>query len=230
MPETDTITYQVGLSSAEYTVAIDDDSIWINAKDIAEIIGKNLSEVESLLNHKSTKSLFDPAHFRKYDKGEGVQEVLISLDVVLHLATKTHSEKGMRFCMWASDQLKERLREKKFATVRERLELSEKRLDIQRKRKEMTLDIAEKKTEIRRKRLEMQKELLAIPELEKAKIALDEQRLLLDKATELSNILAMITVDETRTVVGSEPTLTPILDEGEREIVKMKLMDLILKF
>lgn len=220
----------MGLSSSEYTVAIDDDSIWINAKDIAAIIGKNLSEVESLLNHKNTKSLFDPTHFRKYDNEEGGQEVVISLDVVLHLATKTHSEKGMRFCMWASDQLKERLREKKFATVRERLELSEKRLDIQRKKKEMTLDIADKKTEIRRKRLEMQKELLAIPELEKAKIALDEQRLLLDKATELSNILAMITVDETRTVVGSEPALTPILDEGEREIVKMKLMDLILKF
>ena len=229
-PEFDTVAYQVGAAFPDLTLGIDDDSVWASVEMSAEILDKNLSEVQSLLNHKKTQALFDTTHFRRSASSEGEEQTLISLDVVLYLATKTHSEKGMRFCMWASEQIKERLHEKKFSTMRERLELSEKRLDIQRKKKEMVLDITDKKTEIRRKRLEMQKDLLTVPELEKAKIALEEQRLLLDKATELSNILATITVDESKTVVGSEPALTPILDEGERDIVKMKLMELILKF
>ena len=90
------------------------------------------------------------------------------------------------------------------------------------------LELIEKRVEIQKKRMELRKEKLGIDEIIlRRSIALDEQKALIDKICELRYILTDWTVDEERTIMASEPFITPIIVGERREIVTRKLMELI---
>lgn len=95
-------------------------------------------------------------------------------------------------------------------TEKERLELVEKRVDIQRKR-----------LEIRKEKLNMD-EIIA-----KRNISLEEQNILLHKISELRYVLTDWTIDDERTIMASEPFISPMIAGDRREIVIRKLMELI---
>jgi hypothetical protein len=123
---------------------------------------------------------------------------------------------------------KQKLVEENKSPEKEQLELIEKKVDIQRKRLEikkeklnMSKIVLDKDLESRRAKLDM-KELLATRNHE-------SERILNDKIFSLSFSLTMITVDEERSILGSEPFLTPVLTGERREIVLDKLIEIITK-
>jgi len=90
------------------------------------------------------------------------------------------------------------------------------------------LEIVEKKVEIQKKRVEVKKEQLNIDEIViRRKIALDEQRTLIDKISVVRGVLSEYTIDDEKTILGSEPILVPIIIGERRETVINKLMELI---
>ena len=92
------------------------------------------------------------------------------------------------------------------------------------------LEIIEKKVDIQKKRLDIRKEKQSLKELDKRKIIIDEQKLLVDKVGELRYLLSDFTIDEERTILGSEPMLKCIVSGEERKMVTTKLRELLKQF
>lgn len=92
------------------------------------------------------------------------------------------------------------------------------------------LFITEKKVGIRKMRLEIENEKLKLREIEPRRIAVDEQYIVVQKISELRCLLSDVTINEEKTIFGSEPIYKSILDEEERKMVKIKLRELIKKF
>lgn len=93
------------------------------------------------------------------------------------------------------------------------------------------LDIIEKKIDIQKKRVELKKEKLNIDEIVlRRKVSLEEQKVLIDKVSQLRSLLSEWTIDEERTVLASEPFLKPMIVGRNRLITTNKLMELISKF
>lgn len=98
------------------------------------------------------------------------------------------------------------------------------------KKKLKQLEILEKQIDIRKKYLETKKENLEILEQErKSNTSIEEQRVLLDKISELRWLLSEITVDEEKTILGSEPFLCRLIGPGYQERIEKKMMTLIEK-
>ena len=92
------------------------------------------------------------------------------------------------------------------------------------------LFITEKKVGIQMMRLEIENEKLKLREIEPRRIAIDEQHTLIGKVSELRCLLSDSTINEEKTLFGSEPVYKSILDDEERKLVKIKLRELIKKF
>jgi len=93
------------------------------------------------------------------------------------------------------------------------------------------LAIIEKKIDILKKRIEVRKEKLNIDEIViRRKVGLEEQKLIIDKISELRAILSDWTIDSERTLLASEPFLKPTIEGKQREIILNKIMELIRKF
>ena len=92
------------------------------------------------------------------------------------------------------------------------------------------LFITEKKIGIQKMRLEIENEKLKLREIEPRRIAVDEQHTLIGKVSELRYLLAYSTINEEKTLFGSEPIYKSILDEEEKQLVKTKLRELIKRF
>lgn len=135
--------------------------------------------------------------------------------------------------------------EEKKLTEKKRLELVEKRVEIQKKRLEIKkeklsirkiilekekehLDLTDKKVSIRTKQLENKKAKLDMEEL-LLKRNLDADRLLNDKIFSVLFSLIVNTIDEERTVLGSEPFYVPLLIGENKDTALNKLLDLINK-
>ena len=92
------------------------------------------------------------------------------------------------------------------------------------------LDLVEKKIGIQRKRIEIKKENLEIEEnMLRRHITLQEEKAILDKISELRSLLAEWTIDSERTLLASEPFLAPAIDGQRREFLLNKITDLIRK-
>lgn len=135
--------------------------------------------------------------------------------------------------------------ELKKPTEKERLELIEKKVEIQKKRLEIKkeklsmsklffekekelLDLSDKKVSIRTKELENKKAKLDMEEL-LVNRNLDADRLLNDKIFSLLLTLYVSVIDEDRTILGSEPFKTLLLQGKRKDETLDKLMDLIKK-
>lgn len=133
--------------------------------------------------------------------------------------------------------------ELKRPTEKERLELVEKKVEIQKKRLEIKkekismskialekeyLDLLDKKVSIRTKELENKKAELDMEEI-LVNRNFDVDRMLNDKIFSVLLTLASKTIDEDRTILGSEPFYKPLISGHNREIVIQKLIELITK-
>jgi hypothetical protein len=130
-------------------------------------------------------------------------------------------------------------------TEMERLELVEKKVEIQKKRLEIKkekismskialekekehLDLLDKKVSIQTKELENKKAELDMEEIHVNRI-FDADRMLNDKIFSVLIALVSKTIDDERTIMGSEPFYTPLIKGKHRDIALNKLMDLITK-
>ncbi|MBK7970947.1 MAG: hypothetical protein IPK08_19630 [Bacteroidetes bacterium] len=92
------------------------------------------------------------------------------------------------------------------------------------------LDIIEKKIDIQKKRVELKKEKLNVDEIVlRRKVSLEEQKVLIDKVSQLRSLLSEWTIDEEKNGSASEPFLKPMILGRNRLIATNKLMELINK-
>lgn len=106
----------------------------------------------------------------------------------------------------------------------------QKSTEIPRMTEKERLELVEKRVEIQRKRIELRKEKLNIDAIiERKLISFDEQKILIEKVVELRHLLSDSTIDDEKTIMGSEPFYKPTISGVEREIVNRKLMELIKK-
>jgi len=143
------------------------------------------------------------------------------------------------------ETLGNKLTEAQNITERDRLDLIDKRVEIQKKRLEIRkermsmerfflekekeqLELAEKQVEIQGKLIENNKAEFDIEELIKSR-NIESERLLNDKIFSLLLSLIATTIDENKTILGSEPFFKPILVGEKREIVITKLLEIIKK-
>jgi hypothetical protein len=90
------------------------------------------------------------------------------------------------------------------------------------------LEIIEKKVDIQKKRVELKKEKLNADEIVmRRKISMEEQKVLIDKISELRAVLSDWTIDEERTIMASEPFLKTTIEGAQREMVLNKIIELI---
>ncbi|HUM97869.1 MAG TPA: hypothetical protein PK275_08420 [Chitinophagaceae bacterium] len=130
-------------------------------------------------------------------------------------------------------------------TEKERLELIEKKVEIQKKRQEIRkeklsmqklileneneqLELTDKKVCIRNKRLDGKRSILEMDEL-KSKRRLQTEGMLNEKIISLLLSLAISVPDEERTILGSEPFETLLLKGKRRDEALNKLIELIKK-
>jgi hypothetical protein len=101
-------------------------------------------------------------------------------------------------------------------------------IEISKSTERERLELVEKKVEIQKKRVEIKKEKQNIDEMIfRRNISIEEQKVLIDKISELRNVLTSVTVDDERTIMASELFLTPTIAGERREAVIRKLMELI---
>lgn len=82
------------------------------------------------------------------------------------------------------------------------------------------LELVDKRVEIQRKRLEIRKEKLNMDDIiERKLISFDEQKILIEKITELRHLLSDSIIDYEKTIMGSEPFYWPTICGFERGIL-----------
>lgn len=140
---------------------------------------------------------------------------------------------------------KQEITEVKKLTEKERLELVEKKVEIQKKRMEVKkekmtiakmliekdkdfLELAEKKLSLTNKRIENRRVNVEMEDIIGNR-ANENQRMLNDKIFTVLILLVSKTIDEDRTILGSEPFYKPLISGHHREIVTQKLIELITK-
>jgi hypothetical protein len=112
--------------------------------------------------------------------------------------------------------------------TKEKLELIDKRVEIQKKR----LEIKKQKMELNKLGIETEKEQLDLIE-KRVQIQVDLKnkreydKMVNDKLFSVLFPLMMNTIDENRTILGSEPFYTPLLTGKNKETAMNKLMELI---
>lgn len=90
------------------------------------------------------------------------------------------------------------------------------------------LELVDKRIEIQKKKLEVKKEKSNHTQsMEQSQLRIEEQRLLIQKISELRFLLTDFIVDDERAVIGSEPFYKPSITGLNREKITLKLMDLI---
>lgn len=127
--------------------------------------------------------------------------------------------------------------------TKEKLELIDKRVEIQKKRLEIKkqkmelnklgietekeqLDLIEKTVQIQVKQLEIKMSKIDLKEVD-LKNKREYDKMVNDKLFSVLFPLMMNTIDEDRTILGSEPFYTPLLTGKNKETAMNKLMELI---
>lgn len=143
------------------------------------------------------------------------------------------------------ETVKQETTEAKKPTEKERLEIVEKKVEIQKKRMEVKkeklsmakmlldkdkefLELAEKKLSLTNKRIENRKIKEEVEDIIGNREN-ESQRMLNDKIFSVLISLVSKTIDEDRTILGSEPFYKPLISGHNREIVTKKLIELITK-
>ena len=133
------------------------------------------------------------------------------------------------------DDIKEK---EKLELIEKRVEIQKKKLEIKKEKMEMCklgvetekeqLDLIEKQVEIEAKKLENKKSEFDLIE-NSVKSKRDFDKMVSDKIFSVLFPLMINTIDEDRTILGSEPFYKPLLSGKNKEIAMNKLMELIIK-
>lgn len=119
--------------------------------------------------------------------------------------------------------------EKKVEIQRKKLEIKREKLLLEKILMEKNKDIQElkeRKIAVAGKRLENKRARIEIEELF-ATLQIEKERMLNDKIFSVLLSLVATTIDDEKTILGSEPMLMPVISGKKREVVINKLINLI---
>ena len=98
----------------ELKVSVEQESVWLNRNQIAELFGRDVKTIG-----KHISNVFDEKEVEKYStvanfatvQNEGGRDVkrdieYYNLDVIISVGYRVKSQKGVRFCQWATSILK----------------------------------------------------------------------------------------------------------------------------
>ena len=131
-----------GLPQGELKVLVDDDTVWLTQKQMAELYGCNRTVVtkhvknifkSGELDEKATSAKF--ALVQKEGNRDISRDVAYyNLDMIISVGYRVNSKRGIEFRRWATQMLKEKLRERMrpLAGVRRLLSCAERNQPISR--------------------------------------------------------------------------------------------------
>ncbi len=93
--------------------------------------------------------------------------------------------------------------------------------------KQKELEHREKEIEITRKEFDLETERHFQSSIRPKQLAMDEKFMRIISVGWLSGLLTDVTIDEDRTIFGSEPFYKPAFSAHNRKIIEQKVMDLI---
>lgn len=129
------IIYQSDTNEIEVNVQLQDDTVWLNREQLAQLFGRDVKtigkHVNNVFNEGELKKAATVANFATVQK-EGEREVKrnvehYNLDVIISVGYRVKSKQGTQFRIWANKVLKEYLI-KGFALNQKKLETSERQL------------------------------------------------------------------------------------------------------
>ncbi|MBF0461827.1 MAG: virulence RhuM family protein [Magnetococcales bacterium] len=114
-PAGEILLYQTEDGRTRLQVVLENQTLWLNQKQLAELFGKAKATISEHTSHIFEEGELKPAATVRYFRTvqmEGSREVVreveyYNLDVVLALGYRVRSPAGVRFRQWASDKLKE---------------------------------------------------------------------------------------------------------------------------
>ncbi|MBF0603679.1 MAG: virulence RhuM family protein [Nitrospirae bacterium] len=114
-PNGEILFYQTEDGRTRLQVVLDNQTLWLNQKQLTELFGKSKATISEHIAHVFEDGELKPEatvrYFRTVQK-EGSRDVMrevehYHLDMVLALGYRVRSPAGVRFRQWASDKLKE---------------------------------------------------------------------------------------------------------------------------
>ncbi|MBF0111016.1 MAG: virulence RhuM family protein [Magnetococcales bacterium] len=114
-PTGEILLYQTEDGRTRLQVVLDNQTLWLNQKQLTELFGKSKATISEHIAHVFEDGELKPEatvrYFRTVQK-EGSRDVVrevehYNLDMVLALGYRVRSPAGVRFRQWASDKLKE---------------------------------------------------------------------------------------------------------------------------
>ena len=88
----------------------------------------------------------------------------------------------------------------------------------------------EKRADIELKKLQAKEKTLQLEDWQKRKLTNEDNKTNVDKMNSLRWLLESITIDEERTIMGSEPIFKPVFSDVEKQKIKAKMMLLMERY
>ncbi len=112
MASSEFLIYQSEDGKTKLNVALENESIWLNQKQLMELFGKAKGTISEHIKHIfEDGELVEGSVVRLLrttaDDGKSYEVAHYNLDMVLALGYRVRSQAGVRFRQWASAQLKE---------------------------------------------------------------------------------------------------------------------------
>ena len=108
--------YQLDNGQAHIKVQFEDDSVWLNRQQMAELFDRDVKTVGKHINNVFKEGELDKdAVVAKFattaDDGKTYQVEYYSLDVIISVGYRVKSKRGTQFRIWATNRLKEYLQQ-----------------------------------------------------------------------------------------------------------------------
>lgn len=88
----------------------------------------------------------------------------------------------------------------------------------------------EKRADIELKKLQVKEKTLQLDEWEKRKLTNEDNKTNIDKINSLRWLLVSITIDEEKTILGSEPIFKSVFSDDEKQKIKSKMMLIVERY
>lgn len=127
------VIYQSDDNEPEIQVKLENDTVWLNRTQLAELFGRDIKTIGKHINNSLAEELADISVVAKFattaTDGKTYQTEHYNLDMILSVGYRVKSSEGIKFRIWANQKLKEYL-VKGVAVNHKRLEQLGKMLDI----------------------------------------------------------------------------------------------------
>lgn len=105
------VIYQSGNDAPELQVKLDNDTVWLNRAQLAELFGRDIKTIGKHINNALTEELDGISVVAKFattaTDGKIYQTEHYNLDMILSVGYRVKSSEGIKFRIWANKTLKD---------------------------------------------------------------------------------------------------------------------------